>query len=153
MDDLLRARLARACPEAFGPDVDVDPDGQVVPADRHVDVAWVLKDAGYTLYVTVVATHFPTDDGDTYEVATVLRRPAPGAPTFRWRVRLGAEAELPSLYRLYPGADWQEREQYDLVGVRFTRHPDLRRIMLPEDWEGHPLRRDYAIDTPHAPWR
>jgi NADH-quinone oxidoreductase subunit C len=55
--------------------------------------------------------------------------------------------------RVFVGADWQEREQFDLVGVHFAGHPDLRRLMMPEDWVGHPLRRDYAIDTPHAPWR
>ena len=63
------------------------------------------------------------------------------------------DQELESLVPLFAGADWQEREQYDLVGVRFEGHPDMRRIMLPEDWEGHPLRRDYAIDTAHPPWR
>ncbi|MSP92691.1 MAG: NADH-quinone oxidoreductase subunit C, partial [Myxococcales bacterium] len=46
-----------------------------------------------------------------------------------------------------------EREQYDLVGVRFGGHPDLRRLMMDEDWPGHPLRKDYAIETSHAPWR
>jgi NADH:ubiquinone oxidoreductase subunit C len=59
----------------------------------------------------------------------------------------------PSLAGVWVGADWQEREQYDLVGTIFAGHPDLRRIMMPEDWKGHPLRRDYAIDTSHFPWR
>jgi NADH:ubiquinone oxidoreductase subunit C len=59
----------------------------------------------------------------------------------------------PSLAGVWVGADWQEREQYDLVGTVFAGHPDLRRIMMPEDWKGHPLRRDYAIDTSHFPWR
>ena len=60
---------------------------------------------------------------------------------------------VPRLYPLFAGADWQEREQYDLVGVIFEGHPDLRRLMMPEDWDGHPLRKDYAIDTRVAPWR
>ena len=50
---------------------------------------------------------------------------------------------LPSLADLWANADWNEREVYDLFGVVFHNHPDLRRIMMPEDWEGHPLRKDY----------
>jgi NADH-quinone oxidoreductase subunit C len=46
-----------------------------------------------------------------------------------------------------------ERECYDMFGVRFEGHPDLRRILLSQDWEGYPLRKDYAVDTPHAPYR
>jgi len=53
--------------------------------------------------------------------------------------------KAPSVVELWPGADWLERETYDLLGVQFTGHPDLKRIMLPEDWEGHPLRKDYVF--------
>ena len=70
-----------------------------------------------------------------------------------FRVFVPTEESTPSLSGVWAGADWQEREQYDLVGTIFSDHPDLRRIMLPEDWVGHPLRRDYAIDTSHFPWR
>ena len=59
----------------------------------------------------------------------------------------------PTLTGIYRGADWMERECYDLLGVIFDGHPDLRRILLPQDWEGHPLRKDYAVDTPHTPYR
>jgi NADH-quinone oxidoreductase subunit C len=54
---------------------------------------------------------------------------------------------------VYAGADWQEREQYDLLGVRFADHPDLRRLMLPADYTGHPLRREVPADAPCSPWR
>ena len=70
----------------------------------------------------------------------------------RTRVPL-ADPRCPSLTGVYRGADWMERECYDLLGVSFTGHPDLRRILLPQDWEGHPLRKDYAVDTAHAPYR
>jgi NADH-quinone oxidoreductase subunit C len=63
------------------------------------------------------------------------------------------QSHCPSLSGLFRGADWMERECYDLFGVRFDGHPDLRRILLADDWEGHPLRKDYAVDTPFTPYR
>ncbi|MBI4610089.1 MAG: NADH-quinone oxidoreductase subunit C [Candidatus Rokubacteria bacterium] len=69
------------------------------------------------------------------------------------RTRIGREATCPSLTSLFRGADWMERECYDMFGIRFEGHPDLRRILLSQDWEGYPLRKDYAVDTPHAPYR
>jgi NADH-quinone oxidoreductase subunit C len=69
------------------------------------------------------------------------------------KTRLGTDGVCPSLTAHYRGAEWMERECYDLLGVRFEGHPDLRRILLPEDWTGHPLRKDYALDTPYPPYR
>ena len=67
---------------------------------------------------------------------------------------LGAGASAcPSLVPVYRGANWMERECFDMFGVRFDGHPDLRRILLADDWEGHPLLKSYAVDTPHPPYR
>jgi NADH-quinone oxidoreductase subunit C len=57
----------------------------------------------------------------------------------------GELPEVPSVAHVWPTADWHEREAYDLVGVRFVGHPDLRRILLADDWVGHPLRKDYEF--------
>jgi NADH-quinone oxidoreductase subunit C len=65
----------------------------------------------------------------------------------RARVRVQAgddEPEVDSLFVLYPGTEAMEREAFDLFGVLFTNHPDLTRILMPEEWEGHPLRKDYG---------
>ena len=66
----------------------------------------------------------------------------------RVRIRLQvpeSDATAPSLFDLYPGTEAMEREAFDLFGIVFTGHPDMTRILLPEDWEGHPLRKDYGV--------
>jgi NADH-quinone oxidoreductase subunit C len=70
------------------------------------------------------------------------------------KTRLGAGVSTcASLTPVYRGANWMERECFDMFGIRFEGHPHLRRILLSDDWEGHPLLKSYAVDTPHPPYR
>jgi NADH-quinone oxidoreductase subunit C len=62
-------------------------------------------------------------------------------------------SECASLVPVYRGANWMERECFDMFGIRFVGHPDLRRILLSDDWVGHPLLKSYAVDTPYPPYR
>ena len=82
---------------------------------------------------------------ERFEVVVVLA----GLET-RDRIRIRVQvpeddAVVPSLFEVHPGTEAFEREVYDMFGIRFDGHPDLTRILMPEDWEGHPLRKDYAI--------
>lgn len=149
--------------ERFG--LESPPEGPEVPRERLLELARELKQLGYRFLLYITATDYPgapekkKADGtveparpDTLVVAYGVRRPDNGAEYF-FRCRVEAGTPVPSLFPVWAGADWQERETYDLLGVVFEGHPDLRRMLLPEDWEGHPLRKSYAIDTPHRPWR
>ena len=70
------------------------------------------------------------------------------------KTRLGpGVSACASLTPIYRGANWMERECWDMFGIRFDGHPDLRRILLEDTWEGHPLLKSYAVDTPHPPYR
>ena len=148
--------------EQFGVEQVPEDVPPLVDRARHFELARMLKeDLGYHIYDFCVASHWLEStpkkgeevDPEHYEVATGLRTRGKRTKLAVWRVRLSMDEDIDSLVPLFAGADWQEREQYDLVGVRFANHPDLRRLMMPEDWEGHPLRKDYAIETACPPWR
>ncbi len=77
-----------------------------------------------------------------YELLSMPRK-----DRLRLKIKLaGDDAHLDSIVPVWPAANFFEREVFDLFGVRFNGHPDLRRIMMPEDWEGHPLRKDYPVE-------
>ncbi len=68
-----------------------------------------------------------------------------GAPRVRVQVWLDDGESVPSVVSVWPTADWHEREAFDLMGIRANGHPNLKRILMDDDWEGHPLRKDYPI--------
>ncbi len=77
-----------------------------------------------------------------YHLVSITRR-----ERVRLKVRVeGANPVVETVSNVWPTANWHEREIFDLFGVRFEGHPDLRRILMPEDWEGHPLRKDYPVE-------
>lgn len=142
----------------FGADTTVDGPPKIT-VERHLELARALRDElGFKIFGFVVASHYPSKDGDAephdkLRVVYGLRSFGKGTTLATWQLEVSVNESIPSLVESFAGADWQEREQYDLVGVRFAKHPDLRRVMLPEDWKGYPLRKDYAIDTEVPPWR
>jgi len=72
------------------------------------------------------------------------------APARRLRLKVrvpGADPHVPTVTGIFPGAGWPEREAYDLMGIIFDGHSDLRRILTPDDWQGHPLRKDYPVQV------
>ena len=157
----LPADAVALCRDHFGM-TEFPDEGPVVERRDVVALARRLKDElGYLFFMYCAASHYPADPkagtADRTMVAYRVRRlpSTDGRPTetFPFRLWVPTGETTPSLARVWAGADWQEREQFDLVGTVFADHPDLRRIMMPEDWPGHPLRKEYAIETEHFPWR
>ena len=122
-----------------------------VPVDRWAELGRFAKDALGCRYFNF-STAVDWKDEGLELVARVENLDAGFALTMRTRLGPG-ESQCASLVPIWRGADWMERECYDMFGVTFTGHPDPRRILLPQDWEGHPLLKSYAVDTPHPPYR
>jgi NADH-quinone oxidoreductase subunit C len=123
-----------------------------------------LKGDGYRLLVFLTCIDHLADASrewpDRYELVYQLRN-METREQLRVRTFVGGDQpRIDSVYDLFPPADWDERETYDLFGIVFTDHPDLTRILMPDDWVGHPLRRDYPVggevvefSEEHAAWQ
>lgn len=151
----LTARLRGAFgvePSGEDPRRPLDPRHLVVtvPVERWVELARFAKEVlGCRYFCHLTAVDWKAEG---FEVVCRVENLGAGLG-LTLKTRLAPGASCPSLTGVYRGAEWMERECWDLFGIRFDGHPDLRRILLPQDWEGHPLRKDYAVDTPHPPYR
>ena len=121
----------------------------IVPAAKLLEVGRFLREtpeAGFDFCSDVTASDWPTRP-QRFDVIYCLF-----STRHRKRVRLkvrAAEAEpVPSVSGIWPAANWLEREVYDLFGVNFTGHPNRKRILMPDDWQGHPQRKDYPLEGP-----
>lgn len=99
---------------------------------------------GFEVLMDLTGVDYLHPSGHRTKVVYLLHNPTSYA-RLRVTVYAARDEQLPSVTDLWEGADWYERELFDLFGVRFEGHPDLQRILMPDDWIGHPLRRDYAL--------
>jgi NADH-quinone oxidoreductase subunit C len=119
----------------------------VVRVEREDLVAFAAaaREAGLTTFIDLCAVDYLNRPGGRFEVVVNLLSMR---LLFRLRVHVGVPGEdpqVPSLTGVFAGANFYEREAYDLFGIRFPGHPDLTRILLPDEWQGHPLRKDHPV--------
>lgn len=117
----------------------------VIPAEKIVAACRQVQGLGFELLSALTAVDYWPQENPRFHViyqftsvannlVLTLRVPVPGI-----------NPSLPTVTHLYRGANWRERELWDMFGIKFQGHPDLRRILMPADWEGHPLRKDYPL--------
>ena len=118
---------------------------------------YLKKNLHYTFLDTVTAVHWP-ERIPRFDVVYHLLS-IPHQCVVRLKVRIGERRDnhpaVPTVSAIWPAANWYEREVYDLFGITFTGHPDLRRILMPSDWTTHPLRKDYPLtgfELPEPHW-
>jgi NADH-quinone oxidoreductase subunit C len=141
MSDAVLDAIVAAAPGAV-----VEGDVVVLGPDLLVAAAEASKAQGFEMCVDLTAVDY-LDRTPRFEVVVSLL-----SQQLRRRVRLrcqvpAADPTVPSLTSVYPSVNFYEREVYDLMGITFAGHPDMTRIMMPDDWEGHPLRKDYPVGS------
>jgi NADH-quinone oxidoreductase subunit C len=109
---------------------------------KNVDVLTALWERGYTFLASLHGVDYYPDEPRLGVVYELLNRKTVDRLSIKARVSID-EPNLPSVVGMWPGADFPERECFDMFGVVFDGHPDLRRILMPEDYEGYPQRRDF----------
>ena len=122
-----------------------------VPADKLIATCLVLRDTPslrFNVLVEVTAADYLPRD-PRFEVVYHLLS-IPNRVRLRLKVRVAASGTVPTVQGVWPSAGWLEREVWDMFGVVFDGHPELRRLLMPEDWEGHPQRKDYPVQIHKA---
>jgi NADH-quinone oxidoreductase subunit C len=123
----------------------------VVERSVVLDVLLELRDAEQFDYlVDLTAVHYP-ERGLAFDVVYVLYS-FPRNERIRVKTQLADGEAVPTAVSIWSTANWLERECYDMFGIGFEGHPDLKRILLPDGWQGHPLRKDYGIIQQDQQW-
>jgi NADH-quinone oxidoreductase subunit C len=125
-----------------------------VAGGRIVEVCEFLRGDGETKFdflSDLTCVHYPDNFDAPFEIVYNLLSISRNARV-RLKVSAGEGEPVDSVTSVWTTANWMEREVYDLFGVTFNRHPDLRRILLPDDWQGHPLRKDYPLEAMENDW-
>jgi NADH/F420H2 dehydrogenase subunit C len=129
----------------------VDSSTIYVPAGQLVATCMVLRDHAQLRFNVLVevtaADYLPRDP--RFEVVYHLLS-VPNKLRLRLKVRVGVNGSVPTVQSVWRGAGWPEREVWDMFGIYFDDHGDLRRLLMPEDWEGHPARKDYPVQIRKA---
>ncbi len=107
-------------------------------------------DEGFDYCVDITAVHYPKRE-EQFDLVWILYS-VPRNQRIRVKTLLKDGAPAPTVTGLWPTANWLEREVFDMFGIRFEGHPDLKRILLPDGWKGHPLRKDYGILQQDTEW-
>ncbi|MBI4480840.1 MAG: NADH-quinone oxidoreductase subunit C [Acidobacteria bacterium] len=123
----------------------------LLPRESIVPVAMFLKtELHFTLLADLTAADYPKKEKRfevVYQLYSFSRN-----ERLRLKVPVGEQESVESVIPVWSGADWMEREVFDMFGIRFEHHPNLKRILLPEEWEGYPLRKDYSILQQDERW-
>src|SRR4051812_26642768 len=122
----------------------------IVPAPQLLNVVQHLRDArdcGFDYLSDLTATDWPPRAEGRFDVIYLLYSTR-HRHRVRVKVKVAENQPLPSVTGIWPAAGWLEREVFDMFGVNFTGHPDRRRILMPEDWQGYPQRKDYPLEGP-----
>ena len=139
--------LANAFPEVkFEQVLASKQDVALVPLEQYAEFVAGAQTAGFTTFSDLCGVDYLRRD-PRFEVVLNL---VSHSLVRRLRIRVGVPGSDPvvaSVTDLFPGANFYERETFDLFGIVFEGHPDLTRILLPDDWEGHPLRKDYSVGS------
>jgi NADH-quinone oxidoreductase subunit C len=122
-----------------------------VPAEHLVATCQALRDTPSLRFNAIIeitaADYLPR--APRFEVVYHMLS-VPNRHRVRLKVRVAEHQTVPTVQDVWPGAGWPEREVWDMFGIIFDGHPDLRRLLMPEDWEGHPARKDYPVQIQKA---
>ncbi|MEQ1573202.1 MAG: NADH-quinone oxidoreductase subunit C [Vicinamibacterales bacterium] len=149
--DIIQALTTALPGAAYEAGASVDFPALYVPADRLVETCRTLRDDSafrFNVLIELTAADYlpraPRFEVVYHLLSVSYKR------RLRLKVRVAADATVPTVQSVWPAAGWPEREVYDMFGIVFEGHEDLRRILMPDDWEGHPQRKDYPVQIRKA---